>query len=301
MPSPIGTAYHGQASIRSSCERCRFQKLKYTGPVGPEGHGPCQRCARAKVDCVFGRRRPTSQISEPKRQSEPTTNNLSRATLPSPLTPSTASVTPVVTMANGPSIEPAADSTMFDMRGWDSVQLQEVMDKATNFANHLDHYDMPPANGLDDIFLFDIDTENAAPGSSSSQAVQNPPVMTGNICGNSDNSGLVQSLLALLSEIKIETWIIPNLMSQARRQDRRYAGVTDDPKRPIRRHCKLVLDQALGICDKVLFGSIVSPLVPVSWVEQWDIGLCCGARVEYDAKEDGSNEVGEHSAVDWDA
>ncbi|KAL5356522.1 hypothetical protein BJX96DRAFT_171688 [Aspergillus floccosus] len=202
MPSPMGAAFHGQASIRSSCERCRFQKLKCTGPAGPDSHGPCQRCARAKVDCVFGRRRPTSRISESKRGSEATTNNLSRPTLPSPLTPSTASVTPIVTIANGQRTEPAGDSTMFDMRGWDSVQLQDVMDKATNFANHLDNYDMPPANGLDDIFLFDANTENAAEGSSSSRPSQNPPVIAGDVCGNSDSSGLVQSLLSLLSEMQ---------------------------------------------------------------------------------------------------
>ena len=44
-------------SLRSSCERCRFHKLKCT--VLPETPGEptrCARCTRAKVECVFERR-----------------------------------------------------------------------------------------------------------------------------------------------------------------------------------------------------------------------------------------------------
>ncbi|KAL4971411.1 hypothetical protein BDW66DRAFT_155684 [Aspergillus desertorum] len=40
-------------SLRSSCERCRFHKLKCTVPPNSTR---CVRCARAKVDCTFSRR-----------------------------------------------------------------------------------------------------------------------------------------------------------------------------------------------------------------------------------------------------
>ncbi|KAK4201203.1 putative transcriptional regulator love [Triangularia verruculosa] len=53
-------------SIRSSCDRCRSQKLKCTispemGSGGStsserESHRPCQRCSKARVPCVFSRR-----------------------------------------------------------------------------------------------------------------------------------------------------------------------------------------------------------------------------------------------------
>ncbi|KAJ6024395.1 hypothetical protein N7540_005192 [Penicillium herquei] len=44
-------------SRRSSCERCRFHKLRCTVvPDSSDGSPRCVRCMRAKVDCVFGRR-----------------------------------------------------------------------------------------------------------------------------------------------------------------------------------------------------------------------------------------------------
>ncbi|KAK4176931.1 putative transcriptional regulator love [Triangularia setosa] len=57
-------------SIRSSCDRCRSQKLKCTlspepGPGNTsserEGHRPCQRCSKARVPCVFSRRLRTAK------------------------------------------------------------------------------------------------------------------------------------------------------------------------------------------------------------------------------------------------
>ncbi|KAI3319170.1 hypothetical protein HD806DRAFT_548738 [Xylariaceae sp. AK1471] len=46
-------------SIRSSCERCRSLKLKCLSPLQPSDPGAhsCVRCMRAKVECIFGRRR----------------------------------------------------------------------------------------------------------------------------------------------------------------------------------------------------------------------------------------------------
>nr|A0A089GT84.1 RecName: Full=Pyrrolocin cluster transcription factor fsdR; AltName: Full=Pyrrolocin biosynthesis protein R [fungal sp. NRRL 50135]AIP87506.1 Zn2Cys6 transcription factor-like protein [fungal sp. NRRL 50135] len=43
-------------SIRSSCDRCRSQKLKCIVIETPSGTACCQRCARAMVPCIFGRR-----------------------------------------------------------------------------------------------------------------------------------------------------------------------------------------------------------------------------------------------------
>lgn len=43
-------------SVRSSCDRCRGQKLKCSVPPGSS---TCERCARAKLVCVFGRRTPS--------------------------------------------------------------------------------------------------------------------------------------------------------------------------------------------------------------------------------------------------
>lgn len=56
-------------SLRMSCDRCRFQKLKCTLPptTSPASGSPCQRCVRAKVACVFSRRAPT--VFENKRRS----------------------------------------------------------------------------------------------------------------------------------------------------------------------------------------------------------------------------------------
>ncbi|GAB1318243.1 Putative transcriptional regulator LovE [Madurella fahalii] len=60
------TPAHGYQSIRSSCERCRSQKLKCTLSSGawPEGTPPCQRCLKARVPCVFGRRLRTVKDKE---------------------------------------------------------------------------------------------------------------------------------------------------------------------------------------------------------------------------------------------
>ncbi|KAI0186916.1 hypothetical protein F4808DRAFT_446906 [Astrocystis sublimbata] len=46
-------------SFRTSCDRCRFQKLKcstVSSPEAPKEAACCQRCARAMVPCVFSRR-----------------------------------------------------------------------------------------------------------------------------------------------------------------------------------------------------------------------------------------------------
>ncbi|KAJ5718153.1 hypothetical protein N7488_003799 [Penicillium malachiteum] len=54
-------------SRRSSCERCRFHKLRCTVVSDPSNGSPrCVRCTRAKVDCVFGRRARRKRSRPPK-------------------------------------------------------------------------------------------------------------------------------------------------------------------------------------------------------------------------------------------
>ncbi|KAF2175893.1 hypothetical protein K469DRAFT_683363 [Zopfia rhizophila CBS 207.26] len=196
MPTPGGVGNEFQ-SIRSSCERCRFQKLKCTLPDGSDGRGPCQRCARAKVECVFGRRRRASRISGPKKRVETTSFN--KAILASPETPTTSTGLPCLTLA-GPDIEPPVESAMYNVLDWNIIQLQDATDKAMDLANDISSYDLQYRNGLDDTFLFDTDqlysSRCSPPEQSQSQPVE---VMTGS---SSDSSGMVQQLLALLLEIQ---------------------------------------------------------------------------------------------------
>ncbi|KUJ22235.1 uncharacterized protein LY89DRAFT_762198 [Mollisia scopiformis] len=55
MPSNAETNCSGSSllSLRMSCDRCRTQKLKCSVPADSS---TCQRCQRARVSCVFGRR-----------------------------------------------------------------------------------------------------------------------------------------------------------------------------------------------------------------------------------------------------
>ncbi|KAK4140592.1 uncharacterized protein C8A04DRAFT_14788 [Dichotomopilus funicola] len=79
-------------SIRSSCDRCRLQKLKCTvQAVEPDGRMVCERCVRAKVPCVFGRRRRASRPSESKKQQQQADKESNTATTGS-TTPSAVNV-----------------------------------------------------------------------------------------------------------------------------------------------------------------------------------------------------------------
>lgn len=74
------TAANTLQSIRSSCNRCRLLKLKCTvQATDSDGHMVCERCVRAKVPCVFGRRRRASRPSEAKKRTDTSTR---RATVP---------------------------------------------------------------------------------------------------------------------------------------------------------------------------------------------------------------------------
>ncbi|KAH6845639.1 hypothetical protein B0I37DRAFT_189944 [Chaetomium sp. MPI-CAGE-AT-0009] len=67
-------------SIRSSCDRCRLQKLKCTvQSMETDGRMVCERCIRAKVPCAFGRRRRASRPSDTKKQGDSSTR---RSTAP---------------------------------------------------------------------------------------------------------------------------------------------------------------------------------------------------------------------------
>ncbi|KAH6637107.1 hypothetical protein F5144DRAFT_206568 [Chaetomium tenue] len=67
-------------SIRSSCDRCRLQKLKCTvQSMESDGRMVCERCVRAKVPCAFGRRRRASRPNDTKKQGDTSTR---RSTAP---------------------------------------------------------------------------------------------------------------------------------------------------------------------------------------------------------------------------
>lgn len=54
-----------QLSFRSSCDRCRSQKLKCTISPDSSPDAPrCVRCCRAKLECVFSRRRGPGQAQD---------------------------------------------------------------------------------------------------------------------------------------------------------------------------------------------------------------------------------------------
>ena len=43
-------------SYRTSCDRCRLQKLRCVSSFDSDWPSACQRCTRARVPCVYGRR-----------------------------------------------------------------------------------------------------------------------------------------------------------------------------------------------------------------------------------------------------
>ncbi|KAK4033566.1 fungal zn(2)-Cys(6) binuclear cluster domain-protein [Parachaetomium inaequale] len=85
-------------SVRSSCDRCRSYKLKCTVLAQSEGPLPCERCVRAKLPCVFGRRRRAARTAEanPKQQQQQQQRSA---------TPSTAPALPTM-RATPPSLTP---------------------------------------------------------------------------------------------------------------------------------------------------------------------------------------------------
>ncbi|KAK1763075.1 putative transcriptional regulator love [Phialemonium atrogriseum] len=79
------TASTALQSIRSSCDRCRFYKLKCTVPAESDAPVSCERCTRAKVSCIFGRRRRAARsgAGDAKRQ-RPTLPRRSTSPAPAP-------------------------------------------------------------------------------------------------------------------------------------------------------------------------------------------------------------------------
>lgn len=57
-------------SIRLSCDRCRLQKLKCAVPAGSD---ICERCTRAKVSCLFGRRTYSKRKTQASNKSRSST------------------------------------------------------------------------------------------------------------------------------------------------------------------------------------------------------------------------------------
>ncbi|OTA57458.1 hypothetical protein K449DRAFT_424837 [Hypoxylon sp. EC38] len=218
-PTEAGDAFQ---SIRSSCERCRFQKLKCV-PIGCDSRGSCQRCARARVECVFGRRRRASRISESKRRTE--TTRFDETSLASPVTPASSSQLPSLTLT-APDTESSVESVMYDVQSWDSVQLQDVMDRATDFANSINNYEFQHENGLDDILLSDMGQSNSTQCSPASQP-QNQSLES--MTSGNDYGGVVQQLLALLSDTQQRV----KMLKEVRWQFGSTRGLDDYPIGPV--------------------------------------------------------------------
>ncbi|OTA94986.1 hypothetical protein M434DRAFT_394198 [Hypoxylon sp. CO27-5] len=218
-PTEAGDAFQ---SIRSSCERCRFQKLKCV-PIGSDSRGSCQRCARAKVECVFGRRRRGSRISESKRRAE--TTRFEETSLASPVTPASSSQLPSLTLT-APDTESSVESLMYDVQSWDSVQLQDVMNRATDFANSINNYEFQHEHGLDDILLFDMGQSNSTQCSPASQ----PQIQSlESMASGNDYGGVVQQLLALLSDTQQRV----KMLKEVRWQFGSARGLDDYPIGPV--------------------------------------------------------------------
>ena len=88
---------------------------------------------------------------------------------------------------------------MFGMQSWNNFPLQNVVGKATEFTNAINGYELTHGNGLEDVFLLDTDLSDSTQYSPTGQP-QSQPIE--DINSRSDNSSLVQQLLALLSEME---------------------------------------------------------------------------------------------------
>jgi hypothetical protein len=201
----IGGARNEFQSIRSSCERCRSQKLKCALRNG-SNQGPCQRCSRAKVECIFGRRRRASR-SEHKQMAIDIDSNDS--TLTDPATPTALGNFSCLPSASS-GIEPSVESTMYGVLDWNMIQQQDTSDKTMDSTNDIDICDQQNHFDFEDAFHFDMNQlyfSHCPPKQSETQMAK---VM---MDGSEDNSGLVPRLLALhlkmqqrLQRLKEEPW-----------------------------------------------------------------------------------------------
>ncbi|VUC37647.1 unnamed protein product [Clonostachys rosea] len=92
-------------SIRSSCDRCRFHKLKCNVQAESDGQVPCERCMRAKVPCVFGRRRRANRSSDERnRQGQAAQQQQQQQPEQSPVVAPVAIPTPMSTSAPSSSL-----------------------------------------------------------------------------------------------------------------------------------------------------------------------------------------------------
>ncbi|EAQ90436.1 predicted protein [Chaetomium globosum CBS 148.51] len=96
-------------SIRSSCDRCRLQKLKCTvQSMESDGRMVCERCVRAKVPCAFGRRRRASRPSDTKKQGDSSTR---RSTAPRTTNPEPTVLTPPLSTTSSTSEQTLGGAT----------------------------------------------------------------------------------------------------------------------------------------------------------------------------------------------
>ena len=115
-------------SLRSSCNRCRFQKLKCT-PAPRRlsiGEDTCQRCFRAKVPCIFSRRAQTRQSNDTRKTSREKSQPSADSSQPSPPASSSDRVSPdksylkyAKTLGDGATDLPMLDMDLNQMECWE--------------------------------------------------------------------------------------------------------------------------------------------------------------------------------------
>ncbi len=190
--------YNDVQAMRSSCDRCRSQKLKCTTPSGNDGPGSCDRCARAKVSCVFSRRRRASRAVRAKRRVD---TSLQTLTPPGPATP---------TSFDSPELQATRELLT---QSWSRHNAHNL------FYSEFGSFDFHHQDGLDDLMLFEMDKLDATQWPDMDAAAL--PLESGDECTDhgaldiaaTDNAALdvvrqddcntmMQQLLALMSDLQ---------------------------------------------------------------------------------------------------
>ncbi|KAJ9150852.1 Fungal zn(2)-Cys(6) binuclear cluster domain-containing protein [Pleurostoma richardsiae] len=217
--SPPAVAASGDEflSIRSACDRCRVHKLKCVVPAASDGRGPCERCTRASLTCVFGRRRRAARLAgydSNKKSSE-------TGPLHSPITTPASTTAPpceswadhtgtISTIDNGSNLSVSLGprtTTAYPGHPWEGpAALCNALDEGPiDFGAEPTAYDcLNPGSGLGNLYVLDADQpllSLPAQWSPESTALVAPRPTIGSE-GSVTSSGLVQELLGLMSEMQ---------------------------------------------------------------------------------------------------
>ncbi|KAK7746563.1 hypothetical protein SLS62_009360 [Diatrype stigma] len=155
-----------QQSIRSSCDRCRFQKLKCTVLIDAE---KCERCARAKVDCVFSRRAKARRLSDTQNQNVMDKRSSGHKHMPDPRPMELGSISPVILDSFSESRVnndyPLLDSQLRYRGTWDSspfgghgsdIAIDEIAHNMLYDREALGDYQPDHGRAEDNLFNFAV-------------------------------------------------------------------------------------------------------------------------------------------------